>query len=157
MLTKLGLAQSGGGILANRTLWIALLAWAIAQVWKFTARLLLDHKYDPAMLWAPGGMPSSHSALVAAMAISVGMNTGFDSPVFAVAAIVAMVVMYDAAGIRQAAGKHAQVINRIVDELLSGYPVTEERLRELLGHTPLQVVVGGLLGAVSAWLLNLLL
>jgi uncharacterized protein len=154
---RLSLIPPSGGILANRTLWIAVLAWIIAQLWKFLARLLLERELDPAMLWAPGGMPSAHSALVAALAISVGMNVGFSSPSFAIAAVVAMVVMYDAAGIRQAAGKHARVINRIMDELLTGYPVTEERLRELLGHTPLQVVVGGLLGAVSAWLLNLLL
>jgi uncharacterized protein len=152
-----GAPPSGGSLLANRTLLIAVLAWIIAQAWKFLATLLLDRKIDPAMLWAPGGMPSAHSALVSATAISVGLNSGFDSPAFAIATVVAMVVMYDAAGIRQAAGKHARVINRIVDELLSGYPVTEERLRELLGHTPLQVVMGGLLGAVSAWLLHLLL
>jgi|BarGraIncu01121A_1022015.scaffolds.fasta_scaffold11106_4 acid phosphatase family membrane protein YuiD len=144
-----------GGLFANRTLWIALLAWIIAQVWKFLGRLLLDRKFEPALLWAPGGMPSAHSALVAALAISVGMNVGFNSPDFAIATGIAMIVMYDAAGIRQAAGKHARVINRIVDELLSGYPVTEDRLREILGHTPLQVVVGGMLGALSAWLLNL--
>ena len=144
-------------MLANRTLWIAILAWIIAQTWKFAARLLLERKFEPAMLWAPGGMPSAHSALVTALAVSVGMNVGFDSAAFAIAAAVAMIVMYDAAGIRQAAGKHARVLNRIVDELLSGYPVTEERLRELLGHTPFQVVVGGLLGGIGAWLLNLLL
>jgi uncharacterized protein len=149
------LPAGGGGLLDNRTLWIALLAWIIAQVWKFLARLLLNRKFDVSMLWAPGGMPSAHSALVSAMAVSVGLNVGWDSPAFAIAAGVAMIVMYDAAGIRQAAGKHARVINRIVDELLSGYPVTEERLREILGHTPLQVLVGGLLGALSAWLLYL--
>jgi uncharacterized protein len=144
-------------LLGNRILWTSLLAWAIAQLWKLTARLLLDREFRPTMLWAPGGMPSSHSALVSALAISVGMNLGFDSPSFAIAAVLAMIVMYDAAGIRQAAGRHARAINRIMDELLSGYPVTEARLRELLGHTPLQVVIGGLVGGLSAWLFNLLL
>jgi uncharacterized protein len=154
-MTALIFPHASGGLLANRTLWIALLAWIIAQLWKFLARLLLERKFEPSMLWAPGGMPSAHSALVCALAISVGMNVGFNSPEFAVAMGVAMIVMYDAAGIRQAAGKHARLINLIVDELLSGYPVTDERLREILGHTPLQVIVGGLLGATSAYLLNL--
>jgi acid phosphatase family membrane protein YuiD len=156
-MAGLALPYVHGGLFANRTLWIALLAWTIAQIYKFMARLLLERKFEPAMLWAPGGMPSAHSALVTALAVSVGMNVGFDSASFAIAAGVAMIVMYDAAGIRQAAGKHARVINRIVDELLSGYPVTEERLREILGHTPLQVIAGSLLGGLSAWLLNLLL
>jgi uncharacterized protein len=156
-MAGLTLPEVHGGLFANRTLWIALLAWCVAQIYKFLARLLLERKFEPAMLWAPGGMPSAHSALVTALAVSVGMNVGFDSASFAIAAGVAMIVMYDAAGIRQAAGKHARVINRIVDELLSGYPVTEERLREILGHTPLQVIAGCLLGGVSAWVLNLLL
>jgi len=146
-----------GGIFANRILWVALLAWVIAQFWKFLARLLLERKYDPSMLWATGGMPSAHSALVTAMAIGVGMNIGWDSGEFAIAAAFAGVVMYDAAGIRQAAGRHARLLNRIVDELLSGSGVTEDRLRELLGHTPLQVLAGGILGALSGWLLNLIL
>ena len=83
------------------------------------------------------------------------MNVGFGSPLFAVSAVLAMIVMYDAAGIRQAAGKQAHKINQIVEELLKGHALNEEHLRELLGHTPLQVVVGGLVGVVGAWLLNL--
>ena len=95
-------------------------------------------------------MPSSHSALVVALAITVGIETGFDSPLFAVSAVLAMIVMYDAAGVRQAAGKQAAKINLIVEELLSGHPLNEEHLRELLGHTPLQVAVGGVVGFVGA-------
>lgn len=144
-----------GDILSNRILLSALVAWAIAQVWKFIARLLLERRFQPAMLWAPGGMPSSHSAIVTGLAISVGMRMGFESAAFAIACVLALVVMYDAAGVRQAAGKQAQKINRIVDELLSGHPLNEERLRELLGHTPYQVLVGALIGILTGWILNL--
>ncbi len=142
-------------LLANRTLWAPVLTWTLVQFWKFVSVLLFEHKIDWGMLWAPGGMPSSHSALVSALAISVGINSGFGSTEFAIAVILAMVVMYDAAGIRQAAGKHAQMINRILDELLSGAPFTEERLREILGHTPFQVVVGCIVGLLGGWLFNL--
>ncbi|OIO98839.1 MAG: hypothetical protein AUK03_00660 [Anaerolineae bacterium CG2_30_64_16] len=139
----------------NRTLWVTLAAWAVVQLWKFASALLFERKLDLTLLWAPGGMPSSHSALVSALTVSVGMNAGFDSPAFAIAVALAMVVMYDAAGVRQAAGKQAQKINRIVEELLAGHPLNEEHLRELLGHTPFQVTVGALCGALIAWLLNL--
>jgi acid phosphatase family membrane protein YuiD len=117
--------------------------------------LIFERKLDWRMLWAPGGMPSSHSALVTATSISVGINSGWGSSEFAIATALAMIVMYDAAGIRRAAGRHARMINRILDELLSGEPFTEERLREILGHTPFQVVVGCLVGILGGWLFNL--
>jgi acid phosphatase family membrane protein YuiD len=148
-------AQALAGVSSNRTLWVPVLVWFAVQLWKLLSPLILRRKFDLSLLWATGGMPSSHSALVTALAISVGINTGFDSPLFAVSAVLAMVVMYDAAGVRQAAGKQAAKINLIVEELLSGHPLNEERLRELLGHTPLQVAVGALVGLVGALLLNL--
>jgi uncharacterized protein len=147
-------AQTLAGVASNRTLWVPVLVWFAVQLWKLISSLIFRRKFDLSLLWATGGMPSSHSALVVALAISVGINTGFDSPLFAVSAVLAMVVMYDAAGVRQAAGKQAQKINLIVEELLSGHPLNEERLRELLGHTPLQVAVGALVGLVGALLLN---
>lgn len=142
-------------LLSNRILWAPIAVWAGVQFWKFLSTLLFQHRFDLSQLWATGGMPSSHSALVAALAASVGMNAGFGSPEFAMSVVLAMIVMYDAAGIRQAAGKQAQKINQIVEELLHGHPLNEEHLRELLGHTPLQVTVGGLIGALAGWLLNL--
>lgn len=143
-----------GGLLPNRTLWAPIVTWFLVQVWKFISRLIFEHKVDWRMLWAPGGMPSSHSALVSALAMSVAINSGFGSTEFAISVVLAMIVMYDAAGIRQAAGKHAKMINRILDELLSGQPFTEERLREILGHTPFQVVVGCLVGLIGGFLFN---
>ncbi len=152
---NLTLPQTLTDLLGNRTLWVPMLAALAVQLWKFLWPLIFQRRFEPSRLWSAGGMPSSHSALVAALVLSAGMNAGFGSPVFAVSAALALVVMYDAAGIRQAAGKQAQKINRIVEELLAGHPLNEEQLRELLGHTPLQVAVGGLIGAVAGWLLNL--
>lgn len=147
--------QALNDLLGNRMLWVPMLAALGVQIWKFLWPLIFYRRFEPRQLWSAGGMPSSHSALVAALALSVGMNAGFGSPAFAVSVVLSVVVMYDAAGIRQAAGKQAQKINRIVEELLSGHPLNEEQLRELLGHTPLQVAVGGLIGALAGWLLNL--
>jgi uncharacterized protein len=149
------LAGTGDNLLGNRTLWVPLLAWGVAQLWKFLSELVLQRHVDFPLLWSPGGMPSAHSTLVAALATSVGMNLGFGSPGFAITVVLAMVVMYDAASVRRATGQHAHMINRIVEELLSGHPLREEHLRELLGHTPFQVLVGGVFGALAGWLLNL--
>jgi acid phosphatase family membrane protein YuiD len=141
-------AQALAELAANRTLWVPVLIWFAVQLWKVISSLIFRRKLDLSLLWATGGMPSSHSALVVALAITVGIETGFDSPLFAVSAVLAMIVMYDAAGVRQAAGKQAAKINLIVEELLNGHPLNEEHLRELLGHTPLQVAVGGFVGAL---------
>ena len=147
-------AQALAELASNRTVWVPVLIWFAVQLWKFLSPLIFHRKLDLSLLWATGGMPSSHSALVVALAITVGIETGFDSPLFAVSAVLAMIVMYDAAGVRQAAGKQAEKINLIVEELLNGHPLNEEHLRELLGHTPLQVAVGGLIGYKGALLLN---
>jgi len=97
-------------------------------------------------------MPSSHSALVAALATAVGLREGLNSSLFAISVILAMVVMYDAAGVRRAASAQARILNQILDELFQGHPIQEERLRELLGHTPIQVLVGAAMGVTITWL-----
>ena len=98
-------------------------------------------------------MPSAHSALVTALAVGVGQTMGWGSPIFAATAVFAIIVMYDAAGVRQAAGKQARLLNQIIDELFQGHAdFSEDRLKELLGHTPVQVIVGSILGVVIAWL-----
>ena len=102
-------------------------------------------------MFGSGGMPSSHSSTVVAMALMVGMLEGFETTAFAICAIVAMVVMFDAAGVRRATGTQASVINRILrDALFSGKAISEEELKELVGHTPLEVMAGVLVGAVVA-------
>ena len=147
-------AQALAELASNRTVWVPVLIWFAVQLWKVISSLIFRRKLDLSLLWATGGMPSSHSALVVALAITVGIETGFDSPLFAVSAVLAMIVMYAVAGVRQAAGKQAAKINLIVEELLSGHPLNEEHLRELLGHTPLQVAVGAVVGFAGALLLE---
>ena len=100
-------AQALAELASNRTVWVPVLIWFAVQLWKVISSLIFRRKLDLSLLWATGGMPSSHSALVVALAITVGIETGFDSPLFAVSAVLAMIVMYDAAGVRQAAGKQA--------------------------------------------------
>lgn len=98
-------------------------------------------------------MPSSHSALVAATAHSIGLLEGFDTALFALSVAIAVIVIYDATGIRRQAGKHAEIINAMVRDLASGHPLREEQLKEVLGHTPLEAVGGMLLGLLVSQLL----
>ncbi|KAK3166250.1 hypothetical protein QOZ80_1AG0043340 [Eleusine coracana subsp. coracana] len=135
----------------NYPLVAALVGFAIAQSIKFFVTWYMENRWDPKQLVGSGGMPSSHSATVTALAIAIGFQDGFGCSLFAIAAIFASVVMYDASGIRLHAGKQAAVLNQIVCELPSEHPLAETRpLRELLGHTPTQVVAGALLGFTIA-------
>jgi acid phosphatase family membrane protein YuiD len=139
----------------NRVLIAGLIAWALAQVIKIPLDYLRTHRWNWALLFTTGGMPSSHSALVTSTTLAIGLYYGFDSPIFALGVAITMVVTYDAAGVRQQAGIHAQRINIIFEELLRGHPITDTDLREVLGHTPLEVTGGILLGlvvATSQWL-----
>ncbi|MFP4698399.1 MAG: divergent PAP2 family protein [Eubacteriales bacterium] len=133
-------------ILYNKPLISAVLAWLIAQLIKLTLALFSTKRIDFTKLVASGGMPSSHSATVCALATAIGELQGYDSSMFGIASIVALVIMYDASGVRRAAGKQAKVLNKIVKELENNELHFEERLKELLGHTPIEVFIGGLLG-----------
>ena len=140
----------------NKPLMIGLTAWAIAQVIKIPLDYLRTRKWNWSLLLTTGGMPSSHSALMTATTLAIGLYYGLDSPVFALGVVITMIVTYDAAGVRQQAGIHARRINVIVAELLKGHPINERDLREVLGHTPLEVAGGILLGmtvATAAWLI----
>ncbi len=142
-------------ILSNHVLIAALAAWSLAQIIKLPVEFLRTRTWSWAPLTSAGGMPSSHSALMAGVAHAIGLYVGFDSPVFALAVAIAMIVIYDATGIRRQAGKHAEIINVIVRDLMDGHPLSEEHLREVLGHTPLQAIMGTLLGigvAQLVWL-----
>ena len=139
----------------NRALIAGLIAWAIAQLIKIPLDYLRTRRWNWALLLTTGGMPSSHSALVTSTTLAIGLYYGFDSPIFALGVVFTMIVTYDAAGVRQQAGIHAQRINIIFEELLRGHPISEDDLREVLGHTPLEVTGGILLGlvvAISQWL-----
>ncbi|MFM7881265.1 MAG: divergent PAP2 family protein, partial [Microcystis panniformis] len=134
-------------VLHNQILLISLLACFTAQGLKALIELIRDGKVSLRYLVSSGGMPSAHSALVGALATGVGLQMGWSSAEFAIAALFAVIVMYDAAGVRQAAGKQARILNQIIDEMFQGgKEFNEERLKELIGHTPFQVLVGLSLG-----------
>ncbi len=137
-------------ILDNHMLWTALAGWFLAQALKIPIDYLQNRHWDWASFFAAGGMPSSHSALVTSAALAAGLYHGFDSPIFALAVAVAMVVVYDATGVRRQAGMQAQKINVMVEELLKGHPISQQQLREVIGHTPLEAIGGVLLGLVVA-------
>ena len=141
-------------IITNKFLVIPICAWVIAQLAKTLIALLQGKGLDLRYLVSSGGMPSAHSALVTALATTVGMMQGFGSGVFGIAVIFALVVMYDAAGVRQSVSEQGAVLNRIVHELRLRQPITklEADLRELIGHTPFQVIVGAASGITVAWL-----
>ena len=134
----------------NPVLIAGIISWFLAQFLKMPIEYRRSHRWDWSLLMRAGGMPSSHSALVSSITYGVGLSMGLDSPVFALAAAVAAVVIYDATGIRRQAGKHAAVINAIIADLAAGHPLKEEQLREVLGHTPLQALVGTVMGFLVA-------
>jgi uncharacterized protein len=142
-----------GDLLNNRILIASLAAWFLAGLLKVPIEYITTHKWNWGLWFSTGGMPSSHSALVCATATSVGLYAGFGTPAFAVAWAVAMVVVYDAAGVRRQAGMHARKINIIINEIFTGQPISEEQLKEVLGHTPRQVIAGTIFGIVVAWLI----
>ncbi|MEN9207717.1 MAG: divergent PAP2 family protein [Gloeomargarita sp. GMQP_bins_120] len=140
----------------NGVLLVALLACGLAQVTKSLVSLVQQGRWHPKTLIQSGGMPSSHAALVAALAVAVGQTWGWNGPEFAIAVVVALIVMYDASGVRLAASRHARLLNQMVDTLRREHAEFQDqnRLQELLGHTPVQVLAGGLLGAMVALILT---
>ena len=134
-------------LLDNTALMAALLAWFIAQVIKVVLVFFEERRFDLAKMISSGGMPSSHSATVSALVVSSAKMCGIASPEFALAFILAFIVMYDAAGVRRAAGEQAKVLNKIVHDIsLGDTKYLDKNLKELIGHTPLQVIMGALLG-----------
>ncbi|WP_408648873.1 divergent PAP2 family protein [Tumidithrix elongata] len=143
-----------GEILDNNVLLIALSASISAQLLKLLIDLFHSKQLRVHLLFETGGMPSSHSALVSALATGIGRTQGWDTPQFAIATVFAFIVMYDAAGIRLAAGKQAKVLNQIIVEVFEEERATEfDPLKELLGHTPMQVLMGAILGVILMWCL----
>lgn len=130
----------------NRILVASFVAWAIAQLAKTMYELIRYRELRLSRLVSSGGMPSSHSALVMGLATATGRIAGFGSPAFAISLVLAVIVMYDAAGVRRAVSIQARILNQMIDEAFQHKPFAEKRLRELIGHTPTQVIVGALLG-----------
>ena len=145
-------------MLNNRHIWVALFACVSAQGIKVLIEYAFTQKLDKALLFSTGGMPSSHSAFVVALALSIGTMEGLNSPVFALAFVFACIVMYDAAGVRRATGKHAQVINDLMDRLKKIGVKPDKKLKEILGHSPVEVVGGAIWGSVvvalAYWLMR---
>jgi len=137
-------------IFDNIILWTAVISWAIAQLIKVLIELAKFKKFNPALIISSGGMPSSHTSFVTAMSTAVGLIEGFDSTFFAMCVITSLVVMYDAAGVRRAAGEQAWVINQLVENIESAGIVLDKKLKELLGHSPIEVACGALLGIIVA-------
>lgn len=137
-------------VLDNKVLLCAILAWCIAQGTKVLWTLIKNRRFDAERIMGSGGMPSSHSASVVAATFAIGQTMGYGHPVFGLAMIFSFIVMYDAANVRMAAGKQAKVINRIIKEIGEHKFSLDKDLKELLGHTYLEVVVGMILGITVA-------
>lgn len=139
-------------LLHNQILISAVIGWLVAQILKTCIHLYFTKSFVPERLFGSGGMPSSHSATVCALSTATGMTCGCGSPEFAIATIVAIVVMYDAIGVRRETGIQAKIINEMM-EIFQGMNKelsTKDRLKELVGHTPLQVLMGAILGILVA-------
>jgi acid phosphatase family membrane protein YuiD len=132
----------------------ALTAWLIAQILKVIINYVMQSEMDMERLFGAGGMPSSHTALVVALAAAVAFHDGMQSSYFALAFVLAAIVMYDAAGVRSAAGKQAKVINKLVRQMRVEHTV-DIRLKELLGHSPVEVLAGAVLGFAIAYLFKI--
>ncbi len=139
----------------NEHLWIPIITWFIVQSCKVIMDLIKNKKLNVKRLWGSGGMPSAHSALMTSLATTIAITEGLDSPVFALAVVLSAVVMYDAAGVRRAAGKQARVLNKIIENEGENINI-QERLIELLGHTPVEVFAGAFLGVLIAILLMMI-
>ena len=135
----------------NQVLMSAIAAWTVAQLTKIL-RDVFRGNFRWERVTGAGGMPSSHSAMVVATTWSSGLTAGFDSPFFAISFVLSGIVMYDAAGVRRHAGRHARALNRIILELKAEHPLKNIRLKELIGHSPLEVLAGAIQGLIVSWL-----
>ena len=134
---------------SNKPLMCALSAWTLAQILKFFLYSFIEKKVNWRRLWGSGGMPSSHTSFTLSLAISIGLSEGFNTTLFAIAFALMGVVIYDAMGVRYETGKQGAVINQILNELfVEGKPLTDERLKELVGHSPIEVLGGALVGII---------
>ncbi|HNX80990.1 MAG TPA: divergent PAP2 family protein [Candidatus Omnitrophota bacterium] len=139
-------------ICKNKIFVTTILAWVVAQTIKVLIGVVRQKKFDFRWFVGTGGMPSSHAAGASCLAAASGLEYGFDSVFFALAASFALVVMFDAQGVRRSAGKQAQLLNMITEDIYWQGKIKENRLRELIGHTPVEVIVGGLVGITVAFL-----
>ncbi len=136
-------------VIRNKVLWITLLSWSIAQGTKIIVGLFQGKKFNFYWILRTGGMPSAHSAAVVALAYSLGKELGFYSPYFALSAILALITMFDAQTWRRYIGVQARILNKMMDDLQEGKRIEENKLKELVGHTPVEVFVGAFVGVAT--------
>jgi len=137
-------------IIRNKVFMTTVVAWLIAQTVKVSLGVIRQKRFDFRWFVGTGGMPSSHAAGASCLATAIGLNQGFSSVYFALAASFALVVMFDAQGVRRAAGKQARILNKITEDIYWQGRIKDDRLRELVGHTPVEVIAGLFLGVLIA-------
>jgi acid phosphatase family membrane protein YuiD len=142
------------GLDAYKAIWVPLVAWFIAQLLKVIIHFARKKRVDLSYFWSPGGMPSAHSALMTALATTIALQYGFDSPLFAVSMAVAFIVMYDAAGVRRTVGYQSTMLNKMLDELFHGDKEFSQRMAEIIGHTKWEVFAGAMLGIALGIVFN---
>jgi uncharacterized protein len=156
MFAQIKILELFSGLFANEHFRIALVSMLIAQTLKIFFYYLRHKKLNFRVFVQSSGMPSSHTAMVMGLSTSVGITEGWDSVAFAIAIVFSMIVMYDAAGVRRAAGKQATILNVMMEDFFTKKKIEEYRLKELLGHTPVEVVFGALLGMVVAFVYHVI-
>jgi len=138
----------------NHLFHVTILAWVIAQVIKVVLGVIRTRKFDFRWFIGTGGMPSAHAAGASALAITAGFDYGFNSGIFALAIVFAMVTMFDAQGVRRSAGSQAKILNRVMEDIYWQGRIQEEKLKELIGHTPVEVITGSIIGILIAFILQ---
>ncbi|HCL89944.1 MAG TPA: hypothetical protein DHW70_01265 [Candidatus Atribacteria bacterium] len=140
-------------IFRNEIIIIAFITWVFNQSLKLIVFYATEKKWDIRRFVGAGGMPSTHSALSVCVATTIGIKEGWESPLFALAIVVAFIIMADAAGVRRETGEQAKVLNKIILEFFKEIRIKDKRFKELVGHTPFEVIVGAFIGIIMAWIL----
>ena len=148
------LPQAAGDFASYKAIWIPLIAWFTAQSLKVLLNFIRKRQLKWSYIYSSGGMPSAHTAIVTALATTVGILYGFNSPLFAIALVLAFIVMYDAAGVRRTVGYQSTLLNKMLDELFRGNKDFSQRLQEFIGHTKWEVFFGALLGIAFGIIFN---
>lgn len=138
------------GLLNNEYFRIAFVAWFVAQFMKVLLTLAFEKRLDIGRFWGSGGFPSSHTSSVVSVTTAIGLSEGYDTSIFAMALVFSMVVMYDASGVRRAVGKQATILNKMIHDISEHKHIEQEQLKELIGHTPFEVIGGAVLGILVA-------
>ncbi len=126
------------------------MGWLVGALFKIPTYYLVHHKINLAQAFGTGGMPSTHASIITATTLAIGLFDGFNTPAFAIAVAITMIVVYDASGVRREAGYHAVIINRLIDEYIKSPNIDQKKLKEMIGHTPLEVVAGVLTGLATS-------